>query len=173
MESSFDTCSPPFRRNGRMCVGPDGIHPKYLRSTRAWSRDTAISKADYYIALQPIRPSARRILYRIEVTLHSVLDLSDPLVLSKLGLGQSSLASIEHSDCRMIGGAVEWLGHDGLLVPSARAEGANLVIFPNRKQPDYRFEVLIPKTCPIPIDPMIGCRLLRCQLRYARRQIRD
>ena len=105
-------------------------------------RETAISEADYYIGLQPIRPSARRIVYRIEVTLHSVLDLSDSQTLAKLGLNQDSLASIHHSDCRMIGGAVEWLGHDGLLVPSARAEGMNLVIFPNRKTPDYRFEVL-------------------------------
>jgi hypothetical protein len=30
----------------------------------------------------------------------------------------------------MIGGAVSWLGHDGLLVPSARRDsGTNLVIF--------------------------------------------
>jgi len=49
---------------------------------------------------------------------------------------------LEHAACQMIGGAVEWLGHDGLLVPSARSEGTNLVIFPNKQTPDYRFEIL-------------------------------
>jgi hypothetical protein len=42
----------------------------------------------------------------------------------------------------MVGGAAEWIGHDGILVPSARAEGVNLVIFPNRKKPEFRFDVI-------------------------------
>ena len=34
------------------------------------------------------------------------------------------------------------MGHDGLLVPSVRSEGVNLVIFPDQKNSEYRFEVL-------------------------------
>ncbi len=41
----------------------------------------------------------------------------------------------------MVGGAAEWLKHDGILVPSARALGTNLVIFPNQQSATYRFEV--------------------------------
>lgn len=112
-------------------------------------RETAISEADHYIGQQPIKPRARRIVYRIDVTLNSVLDLSNWTALSRLGLNEGSLSSIDHSNCQAIGGAVEWLEHDGLLVPSARAHGVNLVIFPNRKKPDYRFDVLDSEELPV------------------------
>lgn len=130
---------PPERENVR---GARWNPPQTPAIYTSLIRETAVSEADYYIGLQPIKPRARRIVYRIGVTLNSVLDLSDRPTLSRLGLNEESLASIDHSDCQTIGGAVEWLAHDGLLVPSARAEGVNLVIFPNRKKPDYRFDVL-------------------------------
>jgi hypothetical protein len=44
--------------------------------------------------------------------------------------------------CQRIGGAVEHLGHDGLLVPSARHPASNLVIYPNQQTGDYGFVVL-------------------------------
>ena len=112
-------------------------------------RDVVIAEADYYIGLQPVRPRARRVVYRIKVALNSVLDLSDSTTLSKVGLDGEPIASIDHSECQQIGGAVEWLDHDGLLVPSARAAGVNLVIFPNRKKPNYRFDVLDSEELPI------------------------
>ena len=115
------------------------------------ARKTAIAEAHYYINLQPIMPKARRMVYRIQVTLNSVLDLSDRLTLSRFGLNEETLASTDHPDCQRVGGAVEWLEHDGLLVPSARTEGVNLVIFPNRKKPDYRFEVLDFEELPVSI----------------------
>ena len=130
---------PPERENVR---GARWNPPQIPAIYTSVGRETAIAEADYYIGLQPIKPRARRIVYRIQVTLASVLDLSGSPALSKLGLNDESLASIDHSECRRVGGAVEWLGHDGLLVPSARTDGTNLIIFPNRKTPDFRFEVL-------------------------------
>lgn len=130
---------PPERENVR---GARWNPPRTPAIYTSLVRETAISEADYYIGQQPIRPSARRVVYRIQVTLNSVVDLSARATLFKLGLQERSLASIDHCDCQAIGGAVEWLEHDGLLVPSARASGVNLVIFPNRKKPAYRFDIL-------------------------------
>lgn len=130
---------PPDRENVR---GARWNPPETPALYTSLLRETAISEADYYIGLQPIRPSAQRVIYRIDVALGSVLDLSDGSALSRLGIDITSLALVDHADCQLIGGAVERIGHDGLLVPSARSEGVNLVIFPNRKKPDYRFEVL-------------------------------
>jgi RES domain-containing protein len=130
---------PPERENVR---GARWNPPEIPAIYTSLARDIAIAEADYYINLQPIRPTARRFVYQIEVVLNSVLDLSDSSILAGLWVNEESLASIDHSNCQGIGGAVEWLGHDGLLVPSARAEGVNLVIFPNRKKPNYRFDVL-------------------------------
>jgi RES domain-containing protein len=130
---------PPERENTRGARWNPTETPAIYASL---DRDVAIAEADYYISLQPVPPRARRVVYRIEVALGSVLDLSDPATLAQVGLSIGLLATIDHSKCQEIGGAAEWLEHDGLLVPSARAPGVNLVIFPNRKKPSYRFDVL-------------------------------
>jgi RES domain-containing protein len=69
-------------------------------------------------------------LYTIHLSLKNVLDLTAPNLLTRLGIIDEVLAGIDHSPCRTVGGAVNWLGHDGLLVPSARRRGGtNLVIY--------------------------------------------
>jgi RES domain-containing protein len=93
-------------------------------------RDTALAEAEYYISLQPLRPRATRTLYTIRVSLKKVVDLTTPDLLPELGITDIVLASPDHAPCRMIAGAANWLGHDGLLVPSARRRGGtNLVIY--------------------------------------------
>lgn len=93
-------------------------------------RETALAEAEYSIACQPLRPKARRVLYTIRVSLQNVIDLTVPDVLPRLGITDDVLTSTDQSTCRLVGGAVHWLGHDGLLVPSARrVGGTNLVIY--------------------------------------------
>jgi len=56
----------------------------------------------------------------------------------------------EHADCtphfapwQTVGGTVESLGHDGLLVASMRSPGDNLILFPRRMDPlKTLFEVI-------------------------------
>jgi RES domain-containing protein len=103
---------------------------------------TAMAEADYYINIQPLRPRAQRLMYRISVKLSSVLDLSDWGLLRSLGVDEVIFATADYSASQNVGGAVEWLGHDGLLIPSARAKGTNLVIFPNQRKADHLFEAL-------------------------------
>ena len=105
-------------------------------------RATALAEAEYYINLQPLKPNAQRLLYRISVTLSSVLDLSDWELLRTLGVEKAGFATTDYSACQKVGGVVEWLRHDGMLIPSARKDGINLVIFPNQRKPDYHFEVI-------------------------------
>jgi RES domain-containing protein len=71
-----------------------------------------------------------------------VIDLTGKRDLTNLGLSNTDLAGDDHAACQLFGGAVEWLGHDGLLVPSARATGTNLVIFPNKQQAGYQFNIV-------------------------------
>jgi RES domain-containing protein len=103
------------------------------------TRDVALAEADFQIFLQPVRPRARRTIYRISVTLSSVIDLSDRTRLAALGISEEDLVSLDYRSCQHLGGAIAWLGNDGLLVPSARADGVNLVIFPNQQKSDYEF----------------------------------
>lgn len=105
-------------------------------------RETALAEAEYYIAAQPLRPKAKRVLYTIRVSLKNVLDLTGPGLLDRLGITTDILQGDDQSPCRLIGGAVHWLGHDGLLVPSARrAGGTNLVIY-QQDPSSSDFEVL-------------------------------
>jgi RES domain-containing protein len=93
-------------------------------------RETALTEAEYYISLQPLRPRAKRTLYIVRVSLKNVIDLTAPDLLPQLGIIDAVLASPDHAPCRTIASAVNWLGHDGLLVPSARRRGGtNLVIY--------------------------------------------
>jgi RES domain-containing protein len=93
-------------------------------------RETALAEAAYQISLQPVRPRAKRTLFTIRVSLQNVIDLTATNLLPRLGITDDVLLGIDHQPCRTIGAAVNWLGHDGLLVPSARRRGGtNLVIF--------------------------------------------
>jgi RES domain-containing protein len=86
--------------------------------------------------------TGKRNSYTIEVALGSVIDLTGERDLMNLGLSDTDLAGDDHAACQLFSGAVEWLGHDGLLVPSARATGTNLVIFPNKQQAGYQFNIV-------------------------------
>ena len=103
------------------------------------TREVALAEADFQISLQPVRPRARRTIYTIDVVLASVIDLSDRNLLVVLGIAPQDLTSLDHRACQQVGGAIAWLGNDGVLVSSARADGVNLVIFPNQQKSDYEF----------------------------------
>jgi len=69
-------------------------------------------------------------LYTIHLSLKNVIDLTAPNLLTRLGITDEVLSGIDHLPCQTVGGAVNWLGHDGLLVPSARRQGGtNIVIY--------------------------------------------
>jgi len=93
-------------------------------------RETALAEAEYYISLQPLKPKAKRTIFTIHVALKNVIDLTRSDLLNQLGVTDDVLSGIDHAACRTVGSAVNWLGHQGLLVPSARRRtGTNLVIF--------------------------------------------
>lgn len=102
-------------------------------------RETCLAEAEHAIAIQPLRPRAKRTLYRVHVRLSAVVSLSTAEDLRAVGLDLDALRDDDHSRCRLVGGAVKHLGHDGLLVPSARADGVNLVIFPST---EYELEII-------------------------------
>lgn len=102
--------------------------------------ETAKAEVDYRIALQPLRPSAERRMHRLQVRLSKVLDLTDWALLGDLGVDKGSYGEIEPDKCKEVGGAAAELLHlDGIVVPSARCAGNNLVIYPTNQGDDYEF----------------------------------
>jgi RES domain-containing protein len=105
-------------------------------------RDTAIAEGDHLIALQGRPLKTVRSIHTIGVELHNVLELTDEHLLETLGLPPSTRESDDHGPCRIVGGAAEWLGHDGILVPSARCSGTNVAIYVAKMRPTARLEVI-------------------------------
>src|SRR5258707_14157681 len=66
------------------------------------SRATALAEADYYINMQPLTPKAKRLLYRISVTLNSVLNLSSWTALENLGLQKDAFDSTDYSQSQKL-----------------------------------------------------------------------
>jgi RES domain-containing protein len=114
---------------------PAGVAAIYLSLTR----DGAIAEGDHAVAVQPLRPRARRFVYSVDLTLATVLDLSDPRHLTTTGLTMEDIASDDHTACRELGAAADWLEHDGLLVPSTRSTALTLVVYPAHRESDARF----------------------------------
>jgi len=113
----------PARANTR---GARWNPPDVAAIYASFERETALAEANYHLSLQvpPIR--VRRTIYRIRVNLQVVTAMRDADVLLRLGIDHSS----ELAACQRVGGTVASLGRNGLIVPSLRHGGLNLVIYP-------------------------------------------
>jgi RES domain-containing protein len=97
-------------------------------------RKTAVAEGKQLADLHPIEPSVERKIYTIKVRLSRVIDLSDWNVLRELGVERELFDADDYTATQLVGGSAEWLGCDGMIVPSAREEGFNLVVFPRKAE---------------------------------------
>lgn len=120
----------------------DGTFDVLYTSTEA---DGALAEIHFHIMRgQPIFPSEMEfLLYELDVTIMKVLRLGDKSELEALDLDMSSYGTLEHARkteeyvrMQAIGEAAYFLDFGGLLVPSARRDCLNLVIFCDRVPPD-------------------------------------
>lgn len=104
-----------------------------------------IAEVEYGLARQsrPVKPGLRKTLYEIEVALSAVVELESALpALRSVGINRPQLFADDMKASQEIGRVVTWFGFDGLLVPSARSAGNNLVIYPARATESYKFDVV-------------------------------
>jgi hypothetical protein len=117
------TRPPPPTRGGRWAV-KDGCSVLYTSLTE----DGALAELSFHWSqLNPL-PSKPAALHELEVgtqkTLHLVM--AD---LVALGVEKAGFPEISYTRCQEIGEAVGFLGYDGLMVPSARWNCEDLVLF--------------------------------------------
>jgi RES domain-containing protein len=130
----------PFQPNTR---GARWNPPDTAALYTSLEKTTVLAELDHVRHLQT--PPLRRelfVLHTIRTQVTKMLDLSDRDLLARLGIDDSELSSDNQIACRRVGGAAAWLGHDGILVPSARADGMNLVVFVNTQHPDLPLELV-------------------------------
>ncbi len=127
---------PPELANSRGARwNPPGLAAIYTSAERA----TAIAEGQHAIDSQPLRPKARRYVYRLQVSAEKVLRIERD-DLASLGLSQTDLESPNFEACQRIGAHAAFLDYDAIIVPSARIAGANIVIFVNELAADAAFE---------------------------------
>jgi RES domain-containing protein len=103
---------------------PPGVGAIYVALDRA----TALAEGQHAIEVQPRRTYARRVLYEVELSVRQLVDLTAPGSMQDVGLTASDIADDDVAACQQIGAAASRLARSGLLVPSARAPGTNLVV---------------------------------------------
>jgi RES domain-containing protein len=134
---------PPEREN---TVGARWNPPEIGAIYTSESAEIAIAEVTYHLNQQPrpVRRDLKKTVYEINVELAAVVDLEDVIPhLERAGIPQHLLVGNDLSTSQAIGKTVTWLDRDGLFVPSARARGKNLVIYPAySKSASYRFEVV-------------------------------
>jgi RES domain-containing protein len=140
---------PPDRENTQ---GARWNPPELAAIYTSLEAATAIAEVNYHLANQPrpIRRDVRKTLYELRIHLSAVLDITPALQkLEKLGLGRAQIFAADMRISQEIGRLVAWLGFDGLIAPSGRADGTNLVIYPSRASIElYSFEEVEQKMLP-------------------------
>lgn len=105
--------------------------------------ETATAEGNRVLEVQSVPPRVRRSMHELDVELERVLDLAVDDRLTEVGLTEDDLRGDNFEACQRVGGAVAWIGHDGLLVPSVRAEGGrNLVIYISNREPESEIRSL-------------------------------
>lgn len=130
---------PPDRANVRGARwNPPEVSALYVSLDRA----TAEAEGTRILEVQSVAPRVNRSIYELEVKLGSVIALSEVADLAAIGLSEDDLRNDDFEACQRVGGAVAWIGHDGLFVPSARLDGGrNLVIFTANMGPESDLQI--------------------------------
>lgn len=85
-------------------------------------------------------------LHEIEVAGIPVLDLRDTNALDHVGLTLSDIEDADWTACQSVGNAAWFLGHAGVLAPSATGDGHVLAAFETRASPYLQVSVSTPLT---------------------------
>lgn len=109
------------------------------------TREAALAEMSFHLRRgQPIVPSRVRFsLHEIRVRLENALDLSNSQALLELGLDMATFGQMSYSEraaeyprTQEISEIAHFHGHDGLIVPSARFNASNVIVFCDQVKPD-------------------------------------
>jgi hypothetical protein len=96
-------------------------------------RDGALAEIGYRLSLEPVWPSRlQHQLHELEARTERVLRFADVASLAPLGVDTARYETFDYAMTQAIAAAANFLELDGLLVPSARHNTHNLVLFMDR-----------------------------------------
>lgn len=96
-------------------------------------REGALAEIGFRLSLEPVWPS--RIVHEVHeiaVEADNALRFASPDMLVPFGIDPDRYSTFEYSACQALAAAAHFLEYDGLIVPGARHQAANLVLFMDR-----------------------------------------
>jgi RES domain-containing protein len=97
-------------------------------------RDGALAEIGFSLGLEPVWPSRiQHELHGISVQTTRTLRFADVAALGAFGVDPARYQSFEYQGCQALAAAAHFMEFDGLLVPSARHDSHNLVVFMDRE----------------------------------------
>jgi RES domain-containing protein len=99
-------------------------------------REGSLAEVYFHLSRQPVFPSKLvSVLHKISVRTTRTLKLADLEAVERLGVAKKHYGELAYNQTQAIGDAAAFLGFDGMMVPSARLECLNLVLFTDRFSP--------------------------------------
>ena len=96
-------------------------------------REGAVAEVGYRLSLEPVWPSLiEHEIHTLKVKTERTLRFESLEELQKLGINTSRYESFEYNESQATAAAAHFLEFDALMVPSARFECSNLVLFLDR-----------------------------------------
>lgn len=100
------------------------------------AREGALEEIGFHLIRQPVFPTKlRSLIHMLRVRTARTLRFANLSELLPFGVDPNEFKSITYSRTQEIGDAAAFLGFDGMIVPSARWTGMNLVLFTYQLQP--------------------------------------
>ena len=90
---------------------------------------------------QPCAIQRSRLTHRLSIKLSRVGEVTESATFAAAGVSRDAVVGSDWSVPQVLGAASEWLGFTGLIVPSARHENSNLVIFVNKLGATDHYEI--------------------------------
>ncbi|MDA0823074.1 MAG: RES family NAD+ phosphorylase [Proteobacteria bacterium] len=104
-------------------------------------RDGALAEIYYHLSRAPVFSSSHTYINKIAVSLSSVLRSSVEQI-QKIGVADPLATRIDYLKSQPIGAAAYLLEFDGLIVPSARWDCNNLILFPEKMSNDEQLKLV-------------------------------
>lgn len=135
---SWASRDPPLGSEAGGRWHPPGSFPALYVSLEA---DGALAEVYHHLSRAPVFASSAVRLHRLAVATARTLDLGAMPTLAGLGIDEARYRSLDWLRSQEIGAAAHMLDCDGMLVPSARWDCLNLVVFLDRLDADEALTV--------------------------------
>ena len=100
------------------------------------AREGSLAEIHFHLTRQPVFPSRLvSVLHRITIRTRRALQLADLSAVEALGVRVDRYGELDYGRKQAIGDAAYFLGFDGLIVPGARRDCQNLVVFTDQLAP--------------------------------------